>query len=131
MAYDLGVPFLKVVGLYSPGVPNSERIIIRPNFKGSLAGHALAVGISAGDAGAIPLFDNIYWFQDIIVEPPAWIFVYTGKGSMRQTQLASGEPALVFHWQRAQTVFGHPDVVPILLQAASVSVVPKFADPHR
>lgn len=118
---------LHIVGLFSAGVPNEERIVIRPTFQSSLAGYGLAVGIDAGDAGAMPIYDNVFWFPDVIVEPPSWIYVYTGKGSLRQTQMAgTGDPALVFHWQREQTVFGHRDLVPILFQVASAVVVPQI-----
>lgn len=119
---DFVLPDLRVVGLVDAGVPNSERIVIRPNRQVSLAGFGLAVGISAGDAGALPIYDNVFWFPDILVEPPAWLFLYTGKGTMRQTTFSSGEPALVFHWQRPYVVFSHPELVPVLFRVGFAEV---------
>ena len=119
---DFLIRDLKVVGLADAGVANSERIVIRPNRQVSLAGFGLAVGISAGDAGALPIHDNVFWFPDMLIEPPAWLFIYTGKGTMRQTTMPSGEPAIVFHWQRPYVLFGHPDFVPVLFKVAFAEV---------
>lgn len=124
-------PFLRVVGLFDSGVPNGERIVLEPTFRASLIGHGLAVGIDAGDAGAFPIYDNVFWFPDIIVEPPSRIFIYTGKGSTEHTKAADGVPALVFHWQRQTTVFDHPDIVPVLFQLVSATVVQKVPPLRR
>lgn len=127
MAYpDLLLADIQVVGVFEAGIPNKERVIIRPNRQISLVGVGIAVGLSAGDAGALPLFDNVFWFPEIIVEPPTWIFVYTGKGKTRQTTLATKDPALVFHWQRNATVFIKPDIVPIVFQVGFSEVAKHY-----
>jgi hypothetical protein len=123
---DFLLPDLRVVGLFDAGVPNSERIVIRPNRQVSLAGFGLAVGVSAGDVGALPIYDNVFWFPDMLVEPPAWLFLYTGKGTTRQTTLPAGEPALVFHWQRPYVVFGHAELVPVLFRVGYAEVAKRW-----
>lgn len=124
---DLPDPFrpdLRILGVFDPGVPNKERVIIRPNRQVSLTGVGVAVGITVSkSAGAAPLHDNVFWFPAVTVEPPAWLFLYTGRGEMRQTTVTEkGETALVFHWQRQHTVFNAPYIVPILFQIGFAEV---------
>jgi len=123
MAYpDILAPDLKIIGVVDGGVPNSERIALRPNRRVALTGFGIAVGLSAGDAGALPIYDNVFWFPEMIVEPPAWLFVYTGPGTTRQTTFPSGEPALVFHWNRKHTIFAQHDLVPVLFSVGFAEV---------
>lgn len=114
---------LAIVGLFDAGVPNRERIVLRPQVEVSLATYGLAVAVGAGDAGGFPLYDNVFWFPDVIVEPPAWIYVYTGAGKIQQTRGPNNDPALVFHWQRPTTLFGPEQLVPLLLRIGGAEVV--------
>jgi hypothetical protein len=118
-----------VVGLFDAGVPNQERVVLKPNKKMSLVGYGILVGVDAGTAGAFPLFDNVFWFPDVVVEPPCWIYVYTGAGKMQQTLGPNNEPALVFHWQRPSVLFSEAVVAPVLVNIGSADIVPRITVP--
>src|SRR5438105_869754 len=108
-------PDLEILGVADPGVPNAERILIRPTRTVSLIGFGIAMGLFISrEQGAMPIHDNVFWFPDMIVEPPALLFVYTNAGKVLQTTLESGEPALVFHWHRPYVLFTDPTLVPVL-----------------
>jgi len=103
------------------GIPNEERIILRPTRVVNLRGFGIAVGVAVNENSAMAIHDNIFWFPEMVVEPNAWLFIYTGKGTFRQST-AGGSPAIVFHWQRATTLFGREELVPVLFQAMNVEV---------
>ena len=109
---------LRVVGLFDANVPNSERILIRPVLRASLAGWGIAAGFGSSDGSAFPVYDHVFWFPDIVVEPPSWIYVYTGNGQVKQTTMPNGEPAMVFHWQRKET---HSSPIQTQSQSSSAS----------
>jgi hypothetical protein len=116
-------PDFTIIGLFDAGVPNSERIVIQPNRQLSLAGVGIAVGVAINEGDAAPIFDNIFWFPGMIVEPPVVLYVYTGQGATRQTTAWEKRPALVFHWQRPVTIFNSKDIVPILFRLGSWQII--------
>lgn len=124
-------PDLQVIGIMDPGVPNQERIVCRPRRRTSLAGHCVVLGIDNPEGGAFPIHDQVFWFPEMIVEPPAWIFLYTGKGVPRQTQMPSGEPALTFHWNRDTTLFNTPRAVAIVFRATGTEIGRQWATVPR
>jgi hypothetical protein len=82
------------------------------------------------------LQNSLYWFPDVVVAPPAWIFLYTGAG---QDQVArnqgSGEPAHVLHWGNPQTLFARPNLFgsiggaePTLIRVAAIAIGQVFGD---
>jgi len=110
-------PDLEILGVVDAGVPNHERIVIRPTRPISLAGFGITLGVFVSDdLGAAPLYDNVFWFPDIVIDPPTWLFIYTGPGRVLQTTVESGEPALCLHWQRQYVVFTDPSIVPVLFE---------------
>jgi hypothetical protein len=59
--------------------------------------------------------------EEITVEPPYWIFVYTGPGQRRFTTTeGSKEPALVLHWGKPQTLLGYPMIAPTLFRIGGI-----------
>ena len=113
---------LSILGVLDAGVPNLERVVLRARSRISLAGFGLTVGIANPQGGAYPLHDSVFWFPDIIVEPPAWVIVYTGAGKTQQSQMPGGDPALTFHWHRPTVVFVDPSLVAAVFWAEDVEI---------
>lgn len=107
---------LSLVGVADAGVPNQERIILRPMESVNLAPFGLFLGFTNPDGSARPLLDNFFWFGEVIVSPPSWIIVYTGPGEFQQSKLPDREEqAYVYHWGKPATVFGQ-GMVPLLFR---------------
>lgn len=128
MSYSpLVIPELTILGVAHPGVPNEERVVVRPTESVQLGEFGIAVGLFVPETGgARPLFDNVFWFPNHVLAPPAWILVYTGKGEPKQTMLPSGETVVTLFWQRAITVFDGPNVVPVLFRLGGAVVGPRL-----
>lgn len=117
MAYpNLAITEIHLIGVADVGVPNQERVVLRPTQELRLHGYGLTVGITGSAQGAYPLFDNCFWFPDLEVKPPSWILVFTGKGNVSTSKWHTGEDVLSLHWQRPFTIFDSRQVVPILFR---------------
>jgi hypothetical protein len=124
---------LTIVAVGDPGIPNRERVIIRPTAEINLGEYALSMGIRDDDNPNFvrPLNDHIFWFTNTIATPPLWIFVYTGKGSFRETTLeGSDEKALAFHWGRENTIFNFAQLVPVLFRTGGILIGPNPIRPR-
>ena len=119
----LPIPELHVVGVADAGVPNSERVVLRPTQPLSLLGYGVAVGISARTStpSAHPLHDSCFWFPAIEVAPPSWILIFTGKGEFKESEW-EGQAVHTFHWGRQYTVFTHELIVPVLFRLDGATV---------
>ena len=107
---------LQIFGVYDRGVPNAERIVLRPLIALDLANYALTLGVRT-PRGAWPTTDHYFWLGSYLIEPPSWIFVYTGPGRPKVThESQTKEPVHVMHWNKPEVVFQNPDVVPVLLR---------------
>jgi hypothetical protein len=115
------LPELHFVGVADPGVPNAERLVFRPTQPLNLNGYGVVLGIRQEAGKVMPIFDNCFWFPGVDVVPPSWILVHTGRGEPRATQ-ESGEQVVNFHWQRPYTVFGAPNIVPVLFRLDSAVI---------
>lgn len=113
---------LAFIGIYDRGVPNRERIVLRPTRRIALAEYIVALGLKAPGGLVRPLPNNLFWFSDeITIEPPYWIFLYTGPGERLFTTLqATKDPALVLHWGRATTLLQNPEIEPVVLQLGGI-----------
>ncbi len=117
---------ITVIGVADPGVPNQERVLLRPMEGVALNGFGIAVGVPGPNGGAYALYDNVFWFPAMIVSPPSWIIVFTGRGTNTETTLPSGERAHLFYWLRPYTIFHQPNLVPVLFKAGMVVVGPRI-----
>ncbi len=121
------VPELSVVGLLDAGIPNRERILLRPTQVTQLSAFTLSVGLyEPATGGARPLFDNIFWFPEKLVFPPSWIIVFTAPGQPRDVTLENGEQGHTFFWQRRTTIFNDARLVPVLLRIGGAIVGPRL-----
>ncbi len=114
---------LTVVGVYDRGKPNQERIVLVANDTVNLGQYGLMLGIRAADGSAIPLRDNMLWFGNGYASKGDWIFVYTGPGEPRVSDLTNTKDKLyIVHWGRGKTVLGRKEIVPILFRVDAVQV---------
>jgi hypothetical protein len=116
-----------IVGVVEPGVPNKERILLRPTETVNLGqfGMTLAIRNAENPNLVLPVSDNFFWFPSIVVTTPSWLFLYTGKGTYEQTTLAgSSETAHVFHWGREVTIFNYLELVPVLFRQSGILIGP-------
>ncbi len=115
---------LVVQGVYDRGVPNQERILIRPTQPVNMGQYGIMIGSKdvVHQNSAYPFNDSLFWFGDGIVEPSNWIFVYTGPGTARKTKMANQELAYVLHWGRTHTIFANSSIIPILFRVDAVNV---------
>lgn len=112
---------LTFVGLFDAGVPNRERLVLRPTEPLNLAGFALVVS-AVGDGGVTPLPDQFFWFGERWVVPPAWIVVFTGPGAFREgAHQETGEPVLELHWGRRNVFLSDPRLAVSLLRIGAIT----------
>jgi|SRR6185312_7368450 len=97
---------LSVTGIFDAGVPNRERIVLRPTQAVNLAAFALSLCVSQQE-GVTPIPDQFFWLGERWVTPPAWIVVFTGPGSFQVSpHQTTNEPVFELHWGRSNTIFG-------------------------
>lgn len=114
---------LSMMGVADPGVPNRERIVLRPTQKVNLGHFGLLIASPTDEGGYTPLRDHLLWLDEYRVAPPSWIFVYTGPGSARETEVEeTGEDVLTLHWGKKTTLFGETNLRPVLFRLGSVAV---------
>jgi hypothetical protein len=107
---------LVLEGVYDRGVPNRERIVLRPTQRIRLAEYIVTLALKLPGGLVRPITDNMFWFtEEISIEPPYWVFLYTGPGETRFTTLLNTkEPALVVHWGRQATVLSSESIDPVI-----------------
>lgn len=114
---------LDVRGVYDRGHPNMERIAIYVNSPLNIGQYGIMIGIK-GDAGsAFPIKDHMFWFGDGYLNTGDWIFIYTGEGSLRVSDIPGGTAKLYSaHWGKSETLFHAPEIVPILFRVDAILV---------
>ncbi len=121
-------------GIYERGIPNSERIVFRPLIPIELGRYFVAVAVRQPDGQACAsMFDNAFFFPDVVVEPPTWVIIYTGRGKSKVTiEPYTRDPVHALFWQRDVTIFNAPNLVAYIgrLDALHISPEPpKSIDP--
>jgi hypothetical protein len=114
---------LSLLGLYEPGVPGKERIILRPTESVNLAQFGILVGYKVNPQNITPFNDSFFWFPETVVSTPSWIIVFTGQGKSETVKHPqSGQPVYVFYWGRKKTIFHDSRVSFVVLQMSAVLV---------
>ena len=120
---------LRVVGVLDRGKPNKECVAIQVNQALNIGQYGIMLGNHVGGNGAIPYYDQLYWFGDGFVEAGDWIFVYTSSGKPRQTTQQNGvNRTYTVYWGRPTTMFAHTSVVPMLFRVDAVDVLLPVGD---
>lgn len=113
---------LTLVGVADRGVPNKERIVLRPMETVNVGEFALVVGVvSAEEGGFVPLPDMFFWPGNIEISPPSWLYVYTAPGTYNVSKITStNHPVHVCHWGKKQVVFTHDSIQPALIRLGGI-----------
>jgi hypothetical protein len=114
---------INLLGVADAGVPNSERIIIRPNEAVNLAKFGIMLATLNPDGSVTPMIDSFFWFGEVIVNIPSWIIVYTGPGQYQVSSMPNTQhTAYSFHWGRKTTIFFDPTIVPVVFSMDGILV---------
>jgi hypothetical protein len=114
---------ISIVDVFDRGVPNKERILLKPTETVNLGLFGLYLGRMMPNAMILPQNDNYLWLGDRIVQPPSWIFIYTGRGQFRETKMPlSNQPAYTYHWGKPITIFDDPQIVPFLMRYSGIAI---------
>lgn len=115
---------INLIGVADAGKPNHERVMLRPNEAVNLAQFGVVLGVRTQQPLVAHLLrDHTIWLPEITLSPPAWILIYTGPGKDRQ-EMWNNQPVLILHWNKQQTLFGDPDLVPVLVRIDAIIVGP-------
>lgn len=122
---------LTIIGVADPGVPNKERVVIRPLQTVNLGEFAVGIGLrNATDHNlVVPLQDFVFWLPSKIIEAPAWVLLYTGFGKATTEATTAGQPQYIYtyHWGRSVTVFNYKNIVPILWRLSEMFIGPDIS----
>ncbi|HEX9879313.1 MAG TPA: hypothetical protein VGB25_03865 [Candidatus Binatia bacterium] len=128
MIVDL-ITELSLVGVYDRGVPNEERIVLVARDSINMGQYGVMLGIRSVAGSAFPIRDNLLWFGDAQLTNGDWIFIYTGPGEPRSTNLPGINTKIyTVHWGRDKTVLHDQNVVPILFRVDAVQVAVPLAE---
>lgn len=112
---------LSMIGVLDAGVPNQERIIMRPTEPVNLAQFGIILALKSENELVTPLRDHFFWFGEFVTQPPCWLIVYTGPGDFTQTHVpVTGEIVYSLHWGKPNTVFNQPNIVPVVLRIGGI-----------
>jgi hypothetical protein len=113
---------LAIVGAFEAGVPNRERIVIRPTEAVNLAGFGLVLSLVNDDGSVTPVPNHFLWLGDRWVVPPTWLVVFTGPGAFREgAHQETGAPVLEFHWGLQSVVLGTPRIALSIVRFGGLS----------
>jgi len=106
---------LTLFGVYSAGVPNEERIVLKTNVGINIGQFAVMVAWGTTDGGAIPLPNLSLWLGDQHLDANTWILIYTGQGTRQIGKFGdTNETYVTMHWGNQQTLFSGANLIPVL-----------------
>ena len=113
---------VQVIGVADRGVPNKERVLLRPLVSTNLQNFVLAVGYPDSDfERIIPIRDFVYFFDNVVVEASSWVAVYTGPGQTEVSRMPTTlEKAYSYHWGHKSLLFAKPEIIPVLFRVAAM-----------
>ena len=114
---------LTIVGVHDRGVPNQERIVISVNQPINLGQYGIMIGVKGATGAGFPIKDNLLWFGDGVVYQGDWLFIYTGPGQPKASELPNSTSKLYsIHWGRQTTILHDKELLPILFRVDAVQV---------
>ncbi len=126
------IPELRLLGVFEPGIPNRERIVLKVETKLDIGMYAIVLAQRGQTTGhATPLRDSMFWIGSGNVEPNDWFFLFTGAGQQRLIP-PEGDNGRLFieFWGRPQTIFHNSQIVPVLWRLSGVTVERAEPDLH-
>lgn len=126
---------LDTYSVFDRGLPNMERIAIYAKIPLNIGQYGLMIGIKADGGAAFPLKDHMFWFGDGYLNAGDWIFVYTGSGESRISNIPGGNAKIYSaYWGKPSTLFHAMELVPILFRVDAVYIPqenPQLAPPSQ
>jgi hypothetical protein len=117
------IPELSLIGVYDRGIANQERIVFQANQSINMGQFGIMLGYRTTHGFANPYIDHLFWFGDGDLLQGDWVFVYTGRGEPRISDVPEQNQKLyILHWGKENTIFAQPEVTPILFRADAVQV---------
>jgi len=117
---------LTLMGVFDRGIPNAERVVIRVDEYVDMASFVLLQAKAGEIGGAVPIRDSMFWFGNGLLEPGDWIFIYSAVGESKVVDAPGAQGAkqkmVLLHWQRSQTMFHTPEIVPILARIDALQI---------
>lgn len=124
------IPELEIFGIYSRGVPNAEKIILRSNGPVNLSNYALILGHEAIENTVFPLADHFLWLGPSRLMVPSWVFVFTGQGETSTSQeMHTKDPCQNLYWNKENVILTNPKILPTLIYLGSVEIGRKSETP--
>lgn len=116
---------LELRGILDRGIPNKERIVLRAEIPMHLGNFALICGPATAEGGLVPSSSFFLKLDGRDLKEGTWVIVYTCPGSTRSTTIESnGDPVLVLHWDKPNTIFHAKDWTVAAIEISGISVAP-------
>lgn len=112
-----GIPELQLFGIIERGVPNKERVVLKPTIALDISPYVVfaAVRTAPGTDLISPLRDHMFWFGSAFLQPNDWIFLYTGHGTPSTFPASDGNGQVhTLYWGHSLTIFHDPQVIPAI-----------------
>jgi hypothetical protein len=116
---------LRLVGVFDRGVPFKERVVIQVLQTVDLGLFSVLAGMRTAETGdlVVPMRDHVFWFGSALVNLNDWLFLYTGHGEPAVFPDAqTGGQLYTCYWNRSQTIFHDPQVVPTVVRFGGILV---------
>ena len=116
---------LNIVGVYDRGVPNLERVVLRPKDNIELGRYFMFLARLDAPRLGVPIPEPYLWLGDETLGATHWVVVYTGPGERTwERHPDTGEAIRVLHWGHKVTVLNDPQVVPVLAEIGAIDFPP-------
>jgi hypothetical protein len=112
---------LSLVGVADRGVPNKERVVLRPTETVNAGEFALIAVWVSPEGHYLPIPDTFFWTGNIEIAPPSWLYVYTAPGTYSVSKIKkTNQPVHVCHWGRKQVLFHDERIQPALIRLGGI-----------
>jgi hypothetical protein len=118
------IPELALLGAFDRGVPNKERIVLKPQSVLDIGNYAIILGTRLLHTGTVvPVRDAMFWFGSGTVSPDDWLFLFTGSGTPNFVPGPDNKGRLhLVYWGREHTLFHDPITEPVLWRLSGVEI---------
>jgi hypothetical protein len=123
-SYLTPITELRLHGVRNAGVANSEVIVLEAIIAVDIGQYALVLARRGERSGmAMPLPDAMFWFNTTVIPTGDFLLLWTGTGRPYSALTWDGKATRhQFFWNRPQTIFHDPTIVPMLWRLGGVVV---------
>jgi hypothetical protein len=104
------------------GLANKECIALQVKSQFNVGKLGLLIGYRGDTGVTTPYRDHFFWFGEVELSDGDWIFLFTGNGDSRTTELPGGKYLYVTYWGKEHTLFADSRIVPVLVEIGGVSI---------